>query len=380
MFLLGWAGPFWLIRLFPGSSPFAVIASSIASQRWLFGLYWAVPPLLLIGLALWKGRFFCRWVCPLGTVYAVSSSFSAKRQVLRHSINGYLFWTIIAASVVGFPLLLLLDPLSTFNRWGPLTRGLSSPALLIPLLLVPLFFLLGFLQPYLWCVRICPLGYFFEFLGKMRRRGWPKKGSKPDRLRREIVVGIFLGAPLGLAARRLRLRSPGDRSLPVLPPGAIDQAGFSANCSRCYSCVSVCPTKVIRIKPLGESTLIQAFQPGLDTDRVACSPQCNRCSQVCPTAALLPLTLEEKRRRQIGLAHVRRAACLAWTDEHPCMLCEMTCPYIAIDAQQSPGGLPSPLVNEDVCRGCGACQNVCPGNELGKAITVHGIERQRELP
>ncbi|MFO7900308.1 MAG: 4Fe-4S dicluster domain-containing protein [Planctomycetota bacterium] len=379
LFVIGGPAPVWLARLFPAASPLTAFAASVARQQWFLGLYWFIPPLLLIGLAVWKGRFFCRWICPLGTIYAVSSRFSRRRPLLRRFLNGYLFWTIIAASFVGVPLFLFLDPLSTFNRFGPLARGVVSLAWLVPVLLVPLFFALGFVQPFVWCARICPLGYCFGFLRRLRR-GWPKRGEKLDRTRREILVGIFLGVPLAAAARRLGLVSETGRGAAVLPPGATDQATFSALCSRCYSCVSVCPTHVIRVsRPIGQSPG-QLFQPELDTDRAACDPACNRCSQVCPTGALRPLTLPEKRQRQIGRARVWPAACLAWTGERECMDCQRACPYAAIETRFSRGGLPSPRVDRDRCRGCGACQNVCPGNERGKAIIVHGVDRQRRLP
>ncbi len=62
------------------------------------------------------------------------------------------------------------------------------------------------------------------------------------------------------------------------------------------------------------------------------------------------------------------------------MVCQEYCPYKAIEASYTEAGLPRPVVNPQVCRGCGACQNQCPAIRAGKAIIVHGVERQKVLP
>ena len=93
----------------------------------------------------------------------------------------------------------------------------------------------------------------------------------------------------------------------------------------------------------------------------------------------MPLALREKRQRKTGTAEVIRTACLSWTDEEDCIVCQEYCPYFAIDLDESEEGLPRPVVNADICRGCGVCEHVCPAVRAGKAIIVHGVREQSHI-
>jgi len=118
------------------------------------------------------------------------------------------------------------------------------------------------------------------------------------------------------------------------------------------------------------------FAPEMDADKGVCEQYCNKCGTVCPTGAISFLTEEAKQKLQIGIAEVIRPACLAWTDKEHCMVCQEFCPYGAIKIDEGPDGIPRPIVKEDVCRGCGACQNACPAVRQGKAILIRGVEKQ----
>jgi len=379
VFALGGPIPFWLARVFPSLSPLAAVSSSLAQRTWYLGLFWFAPPLLVLALAVWKGRLFCRWICPAGTLFALSAKLSLKKRILTVRVNGAVFWTIIFASVIGVPLFLILDPLAAFSRLTPLTRGMFSAAWLVPGLILPLFLVLGFIQPMIWCTHVCPLGYFLELCRRARERRPPARGGV-GRTRREVLAGLLVGIPLAAALRRFSLVRKSYAKAPILPPGAKNQEVFASVCSRCYACVGVCPTRVIQVRWPTDRAIGQFFQPELAVDKTYCQDDCNRCSQVCPTGAIGALTLAEKQCRQIGLAKVIHSACLAWADGEPCMTCQAACPYGAIETGFNEDGVTSPIVNSDVCRGCGRCQNVCPAVREGKAIIVHGVERQRQLP
>jgi ferredoxin len=384
-FALGGPLPVWLARLFPSTSALAALAGGLAARRWHLGLLWAMPPLALAALAFWRGRVFCKWICPAGTLYSLPARLSLKKRVLKPRLGGYLFWAILAASLFGAPVLLFLDPLSTFNRLTvPLRAGFSAAWLVLGLLL-PAMLVLGAVQPMVWCSHLCPLGYWFELC--RRARGWLSRRRSPapgataghDRTRREIVVGLALGLPLGALARFLALTKSSPARAPVLPPGASDPASFAAACSRCYACLNACPRGVIRVSSPVDRAPGQFFQPELDPAHGFCDEFCNRCSQVCASGALAPLSVDEKRARQIGVARVVREACLAWADGEYCMVCEEYCPYHAISPSEDQKGVPRPVVDEKLCRGCGLCQHECPATRAGKAIIVHGVERQRQL-
>ncbi len=372
-FSLGGPLPVWLAKVFPALSPLTVLSSLYARRAWYVGLMWTAPPVVLIALAFWKGSLFCRWICPAGTLYSIPARLSLKKTILPFPVNGAVFWTIIFSTALGTPLFLFLDPLATFNRLTLLLNGMYSVTWLALGLLLPLFLVLGAIQPMIWCARLCPLGYVFELCCRIRSK--PRTGeATPDRIRRDILTGLLIVAPLAAVARQFLLSRGSYTRAPILPPGAKDWKTFASLCSRCYSCVGMCPTRVIRVGSPSGRAVGQLFQPELDPDSGYCKEFCNNCTQVCATGALSPLTIEEKRSCRIGIAKITKSACLSWEDNEYCMVCQEYCPYDAVRSDFSERGIPRPVVDAEACRGCGLCQYQCPSIREGKAIIVHGVE------
>jgi ferredoxin len=387
-----------LLRAIPAASPLAWLAGTLAGRRLPAPLAWAALPALLLLLAVWRNRLFCNWLCPAGTLYALGAKAPLKkRRLLTVRLNGVLFWTILSASLLGMTALLAVDPLSTFLRLPALLRPAATWAAWIPGLLLPALLLLGAVQPLAWCTHLCPLGYSFDLThAAVRRKG--AAGLRVDRVRRELLAGVAIGAPLALLGRhwlgRRALRAAGAQghapAIPVLPPGAESPERFAALCSRCYACVQACPTQVLRVAPPRLAEPAAAFAPELRpygdpfiAERGFCKEHCTRCTEVCPVGALRPLALAEKRDLQIGVAVIHREACIAWADQGFCMVCQEMCPYqaIAADILVLPDGteVNRPVVNAAKCRGCGFCQSQCPAVRLGKAILVEGVPRQRPV-
>jgi ferredoxin-type protein NapF len=357
-FIIGGPLPIWMERAVPALSPLALIAESIAQRTWYLGLFWLIPPLAVLLLAMFKGRFFCQWICPLGTLYSLPQKISLKKRILPFRLNAFVFWTVLSSSAVGIPLLLFLDPLSTVSRLG----AWHSAAAWIPGLLIPLFLVLSLFQPQVWCTHLCPLGYSFDLLNLKNTRKFFRRD------RRQFLAGCGIGAG---AAAILPMIGKSEEKKSILPPGANDQ--FAETCTRCYACVSACPTGIIKVKKGG--SLTELAMPELVFDEGTCEESCNRCSQVCPTGAIRTLTHEQKHVTQIGVAKVKKGRCLAWADHEYCMVCDEYCPYNAIEEHMI-GDVPCPVVNPDKCRGCGACENACPAFRAGKAIFVHALDPQ----
>lgn len=360
-FAIGGPLPVWMGRIVPALSPITLLAESIAQRTWYAGLFWMLPPLAVLALALWKGRFFCQWFCPLGTLYALPNKISLKKKALPVRLNALIFWVIVSSSLFGLPALLFLDPLSTFSRTG----AWHQAAAWIPGLLIPLFFLLSFFHPQVWCMHLCPLGYGFDLANI-------KTGKRVfNRDRRQFLAGLGIG--LGSAAV-FPMIGKKESKPSVLPPGATDR--FAETCTRCYACVSVCPTGIIQIKKDGPPS--ELAMPELVFDHGACEESCNHCSLVCPTGAIRKLSPDEKWRKQIGIAKVEKEKCLAWADNEYCMVCDEYCPYSAIKSIER-GDVACPEINTELCRGCGACENACPAIRAGKAVFVHPLKPQQTV-
>ncbi len=161
----------------------------------------------------------------------------------------------------------------------------------------------------------------------------------------------------------------GGNSAPAaVPPGAQSVEHLLSHCTACGLCIAACPTQVLRPSVL--SLGLRGFMmPTLDFSRSSCAPDCNTCSQLCPAGALLPLTLEEKRRTQIGLASFHQERCRVWTQGEACAQCVQParCPTGALVAQE----LNVPFVLDEKCRGCRRCSRVCPAGAISM-VEVEG--------
>lgn len=366
--------PVWMAKIVPSASPLSFISSIIAHRTERLIILWSFPALIIMIAAFLNGRFFCRWICPLGTIYAIMSRKSFNKHFLHTKLSGYLFWGIIFSSVLGFPLLLFSDPLSCFSRINMYLEGSMTLASLIPGTLVPIFLIASIFQPVIWCVKICPLGYMFDFL----HRTEVSYSRKFKCERRQILTGLFFAIPMALIIKKNPFVK--DRNFPLLPPGAKDKETFSSLCTRCYACVNVCPTRILTVDFPSNADISRWFLPEMNPYKGTCQESCNNCTQVCPTGAITRLSFDEKHRTQIGIAKVIKTKCIAWKDGEYCVVCNEFCPYQAISIDQSGNGLPPrPVVNPEKCRGCGICQNACPVRDKGAAIVVTALKTQNLL-
>lgn len=380
----GGVGPTWLARVVPSLSPLAVFSTAMAHRGWYVGVFWLAGPVLMLLLAIWRGRFFCCWICPVGTLVSAASKLSLKKPVLRRHINASLFWIVIVSSLVGLPLLLVFDPLATFQRVGPWVQGLYFGASLVPGLILPALLILCAVQPLVWCTHICPLGYGLGLMQRLRR---DKPRTTFLRTRRHLLIGLAVGIPAGLLGKMWLRKNPAAEKTPILPPGVKDAEDFAGTCIRCYACVSACPTRIIRPAGVANRTLGQWFQaevvysPSAKDDKGYCIESCTACTNVCPTGAIQKLSLRQKRQQKIGTAEVIRSACLAWADNQYCMVCQEHCPYAAIETAGDSQGqrVPRPIIRPEVCRGCGQCHQTCPAVRQGKAIRLTGVKEQTQI-
>lgn len=206
--------------------------------------------------------------------------------------------------------------------------------------------------------------------------------SMDDGRRTFLIAGAFAAAsPIAAKLNKVTGRiealeleqSPSSPSLPVTPPGTTTQKKFLDRCTACGLCIAHCPQKVL-VPSFDQYGLLRALHPVMDYDRSWCLYNCTRCANLCPTGALRPLTLEEKHRTRIGVAHVNLDFCISYKDDVKCGACARRCPVEAIKMVQpeTEGHGPSPVVSNNICIGCGACQYVCPGTP-SKAILVNGL-------
>ena len=210
------------------------------------------------------------------------------------------------------------------------------------------------------------------------RRDSLRAPTKHPLKRRDILTGIALLPTAALAGQQTQPASHQNRRA-VLPPGAGSLAHFQNLCTACQLCVANCPDQVLR-PSITRHGLAGFLQPYQDFDVSFCSYNCSNCSQICPTGAILPITVEQRRLVRTGIAEFHSDLCVVKTKGTSCGACSEHCPTQAVHMVPWENGLTIPEVNPDLCIGCGGCEFICPVRPH-RAIIVNGLEiHERSKP
>ena len=161
-----------------------LLAGQLVKRDW--DLLVLGAPLLLIALSLVLGRFFCGWVCPIGTVldlvrplafWQKEQTSSLSRGFHRGKNSNARYFILAGVMVAGlFSIQALgwLDPLVIFHRAANAMAidffALQQPAVHAMLSLVSLAFVaivaLELWQPRFWCRNLCPLGALLSLVSR----------------------------------------------------------------------------------------------------------------------------------------------------------------------------------------------------------------------
>lgn len=210
--------------------PFAVLESAAAAKTfalgWLIGL---LPVLVVYGLI--RGRAFCGWTCPVNLFCEIVDWLRRKlhievaERVLPRHVKVYVAaGVLVLSAVLGFPVFEALSPISFINKGivlGSMVGGLT----LLAILLVELFW-----GHRVWCRAICPLGGFYELVGKVGL----------------VNVHMDHGKCIGCdACKRACLCDPEILDAVVAGEDTMVRAG---DCMACGRCTEACPTGAIALK------------------------------------------------------------------------------------------------------------------------------------
>ncbi|WP_223911421.1 4Fe-4S binding protein [Geobacter sp. AOG1] len=458
--------------------PLVLFSYLLAAKSWTHLL---LPAALMTLATLLLGRFFCGWICPLGTTLDLVTSRIRKTApvaALKGSLKYWLLVPILAAALLNLNLAGLLDPFAILLRgltfffypllglfarkgWVELyhligeRRDVLAPAwnlvhssilpfreTLYPLAFLSTVILVGiiYLERYEernWCRNLCPLGTLLGWLGRFslfkRVPGGlcadcgkcrelcpttfdrdilakeecilclecqvrcphqrirflavaPNRGMGPLLPERRVLLGgVAAGMLLAIPAR---FRPPEKQSRLLRPPGVRSEDEFLEKCVRCGECMKVCLKNALY--PAAFQAGIEGIYTPLVIPRLGyCEYNCTLCGQVCPTGAIPRLPVEQKRREVIGKAVLDKNHCLPFAKRVDCIVCEEHCPIpskairsrevetVGLDGIRKK--VKEPYVVDEICNGCGICENVCP-LETKAGIEVFAVQNRTPLP
>ncbi|MEW6709314.1 MAG: 4Fe-4S dicluster domain-containing protein [Candidatus Riflebacteria bacterium] len=175
----------------------------------------------------------------------------------------------------------------------------------------------------------------------------------------------------------IALPAPARAANRILPPGAGNSSEFAKKCISCHLCISACPSAIITVA-VPQFAAGSLAQPELKFTRGMCEQTCNVCTTICPTGAIAPVSLEEKKTLKIAEVEYIKKLCVVETDGKDCGACAEHCPTKAVKMVPYRNNLMIPEVDPGICIGCGSCEHICPVRPQ-KAIFVNPIEQQHHI-
>ena len=301
---------------------------------------WAVFILLAI-LVRWRGRIYCNTLCPVGALLSLIAKFS--------------YWKIT-----------LTD---RCVRCGACERVCKSGCIDVKNRRVINENCVMCLN----CIGKCKFSALkFEHRKPALENRVPVSGA-----RREFLIAggaLVAGLAAGKAAHALGGRKiSAEDYAPAMPPGAVSYDRFASHCVSCGLCIAACKGHVLA-HATGQYGLRGFLQPYMRFSNGACEFNCNECIKVCPCGALDKLALDEKKHWRVGLARYVETRCISYIDGTDCGACAEHCPVGALEMVPYKETT-IPKVHENLCIGCGACENICPARPV-KAIRVNGVAKQ----
>jgi len=240
--------------LFLRTDPLAALTAAWESGLWLF----LFPAWILLGLTLLSGRFFCGWVCPLGSAMEMLPSLEDRRpkkmsrlrpkDIFGRTIGAddrrirlkYVFLGILLLLfVLGVNAIWIFDPLVIANRavLFVLFGG-------VPIIFIALIVLAVVVGPRFWCQEMCPFGACLS-LASMAGSRLPAKAS-PLALVKDESACIHCG-----------------KCAYACPFGIVEVADSTktgrlamADCALCGECVAACPeSDALSLRVMGAPVL-----------------------------------------------------------------------------------------------------------------------------
>jgi len=220
-----------------------------------FLTFW--PAWIILGLTILSSRFFCAWLCPLGTCFDAVGGvkpramryYEAKGSDIRElraraeagtvprriRLKYAILAVVLLLSLLGVNLLFFASPLVVMNS---AVYSILLPQ--VPFVLLALLLLAAAYRPRFWCEELCPMGALMSLASKAGKK-LPERATPlavvKDPKRCVSCGACYKGCPFGVQE-------------PFLKKDAGKLA--SADCTACGDCVTKCPSEgALSLKSFG---------------------------------------------------------------------------------------------------------------------------------
>jgi ferredoxin-type protein NapH len=239
LFLLGPLAGIWIVKgnlnysytldFLPLTDPFVALQSLFAGHLpetlGVLGVVIVVLFYMLLG-----GRVYCSWVCPINVVTDTAGwlrdrlGIKGSVHMSRQTRYWILAMTLIGSAMTGVVLWELINPISMLHRG--LIFGLGTAWTIV--LVIFMFDL--FVMSRGWCGRLCPVGAFYEQIGRWS----PVRIRAAKRSACDDCMDCFQVCPEPQVIRPA-LKGEGKGIGPVI---------LSPSCTNCGRCIDVCAKDV----------------------------------------------------------------------------------------------------------------------------------------
>ncbi len=322
-------------------SGLSALGNIISQHNITFGLMLAI---LIAGLTLFFGRFFCGWICPMGIIQHFGASiFQVNDKSARYVRNTYIrvqkikyiiLIVFVFCAFFGVIISGWVDPISIITRFSvsvvvpvlglflgeDVAKEVGYDVTVITALIFSVAFLSNIYLPRFWCRTICPLGALLSIFS-----------IRPlFRIVRDEEKCIHCG----LCRQNCQGACEPDKKV------------IHSECLMCMTCIDVCPVGALKFGFSGESYQ-KASNERVTNEMLIGVRLSRRDFIVSGVLSIFALGILRNVRTVFGRGFDRRI--------------------------RPPGS----LAEENFlarCVRCGQCLNVCPTNVLQPALDEAGIE------